>query len=98
MTLIIQAGARLGVPVRSERIARVTQGEESMFVAPAANLASVSATAFAAGLSIGAAYFDMTSQNIPKGFYKLKPIADIKAVEKTVGARAGDRRDRNRCR
>jgi hypothetical protein len=85
MTLIRQAGDRLGVPVRGERIARLTQGTESMFVAPAANLASVPATAFAGGVSIGAAYFDMPSQGIANGFYKLKAIASIKAVGKTVG-------------
>jgi hypothetical protein len=85
MALIRQAGDRLGVPVRGERIARFTQGTESMFVAPAANLASVPATTFPAGVNIGAAYFDMPSQSIPKGFYKLKAIADIKTVGKTVG-------------
>ncbi len=80
-----QAGERLGVPVRTEGMAGLTEGSAALFAAPAVNLETVPAARYAEGVDLGVAYFDLpgplalqgsSSLNVPKGFYKLRVFTD----------------------
>ena len=83
--LIRQAGIRLGVPVRTERMVHFAQAGALWFAAPAANLESIPATELPRGVIVGVAYFDLPRQKFPKGFYKIRAFADVKQVGRVKG-------------
>lgn len=77
---IRQAGKRLGVPVRTERMVHFAQSGASWFAAAAAKLETTPATELTHGVNVGVAYFDLPGQKFPKGFYKMRVFADVKQV------------------
>jgi len=83
--LVRQAGQRLRVPVRTDRMANFAQPGVSWFAAPAANLETIPATELPRGVDIGVAYFDLPGQKFPKGFYKIHAVADVKLVGRVEG-------------
>src|SRR5690349_3270637 len=83
--LILQAGKRLGVPVRTERMVHLAQGSVSWFAASVANLESTPATELPRGVNIGVAYFDLLGQKFPKDFYKIRAFANVKQVGRFEG-------------
>jgi len=83
--LVLQAGKRLGVPVRTDRMVHFAQAGASWFAAPAANLETIPATELPRGVIIGVAYFDLPRQKFPKGFYKIRVVADVTQVGRASG-------------
>jgi hypothetical protein len=83
--LIRQAGKRLGVPVRTERMVHFAQASASWFAASAASLERTPATELPRGVNVGVAYFDLPGQKFPKGFYKMRVFADVKQVGQVDG-------------
>lgn len=83
--LIRQAGRRLGVSVRTERMIHFARAGALWFAAPAANLESIPATELPRGVNLGVAYFDLPGQKFRKGFYKIRVFADVKQVGRFEG-------------
>lgn len=90
-----EAGKRLGVPIRSEGMIQFAQGGATLFAAPAANLETIAAPRYASGVDLGIAYLDLPGPvdaggaspvRIPRGFYKLRAVADeVRQVGKVGG-------------
>jgi hypothetical protein len=83
--LIHQAGERMKVPVRTERMVYVAQAGALLVSAPAANLEGIPATELPHGVNLGISYFDLPGQKIPKGYYKMRVLADVKQVGRIEG-------------
>jgi len=83
--LILQAGKRLGVPVRTERMVHLAQGSVAWFAASAANLESTPATELPHGVNLGVAYFDLLDQKFPKDFYKIRAFANVNQTGRFEG-------------
>src|SRR5437763_1827734 len=83
--LIRQAGVRLGLPVRTERMAHYAQSGATWYAAAAVNLETIPATELAHGVNAGIAYFDLPGQKFPKGFYKMRAFATVTQVGRFEG-------------
>ena len=84
-TAIRDAGVRLGVPVSTERMVHFAEPQVSWFEASAANLEKIAATELPRGVNVCVAYFDMPGQKFPKGFYKIRAVAEVRQVGRIDG-------------
>lgn len=82
---IREAGARMGIPIRTERVVSVARERTLLITAPAVNLEDIPATALRQGADIAVAYVDSPGSRVPKGFYKLRAFADVRATGTIAG-------------
>jgi hypothetical protein len=76
--LLSNAGDRLGVPVQTTQMVHYAQWGASFYTAAAAKLDTVPAGELRNGVDIGVVYVDSPGQTFPKGYYRLRGIADAR--------------------
>jgi hypothetical protein len=74
--MLRRAGQRLGIPVRTDRMASVVQNGATFLTAPAANVETMPTAGLRRGAWLAVAYIDVPGQRLPAGFYGLKVFAD----------------------
>jgi len=93
--LLTAAGNQLGVPVQTQPMVHYAQWGASFYIATAEKLDTTTATDLKNGVDLGVMYVDSPGQSYPKGYYRLRGVADAQQpgdVKGTIQVISGDGR------
>lgn len=93
--LLTAAGNQLGVPVQTQPMVHYAQWGASFYIATAEKLDTTAAADLRSGVDLGVMYVDSPGQSYPKGYYRLRGLADAQQsgdVKGTIQVISGDGR------
>lgn len=82
---LLEASRAAGVKVHAEEVFTVSRGDETVTLAPIAGWEGVPATALPNGVEFAFAHFSTRTPNVPRGYYRLRAIADARGVGTVEG-------------
>lgn len=77
---LLDASRAAGVKIHAEEIFTVSRADETVTLAPIAGWEVVPATALPNGVEFAFAYFSTRTPSVPRGYYRLRAIADPRGV------------------